>query len=66
MNKKNANSDVCPVCCGNSQLFRDLHNYYFVEIDKRSQEMLVWEEDDCLMVVPISYCPACGKELKKE
>lgn len=66
MNKKNINSDVCPVCQGNTKLFRDLHNYYFIEIDKKSQEMLVWEENTCMMVAPISYCPACGKKLKEE
>ena len=46
----------CPLCSGKEVLIS-------VEIDVEFKEMWIWQEDTCLSVFPINYCPNCGARM---
>lgn len=56
---------LCPLCNSEAQLFENKKDNYFVKIDKRSKEMMLYEMNDYLAVFSINYCPICGKKLKR-
>ena len=53
----------CPICLGKEVLTRDRGNGISVEIDAEFKEMWIWQEDTCLSVFPINYCPNCGARM---
>ena len=53
----------CPVCSGEQIIRQDCDNGYYVEVDRKQQEMSIWFQDECLAVFSIDHCPTCGKEL---
>lgn len=53
----------CPLCSGKEVLTRDRGNGISVEIDAEFKEMWIWQEDTCLSVFPINYCPNCGARM---
>lgn len=53
----------CPICSGQKILTQDCDNGYFVEVDAEQGEMSVWQEDTCLTVISIDYCPNCGAKM---
>ena len=53
----------CPICSGRKILTQDCYNDYSVEVDAEQGEMSIWQEEACLTVISIDYCPHCGVKL---
>lgn len=53
----------CPVCSGQEVLLQDCYNGYSIEIDAEQRELTIWQENVCLAVFSIDYCPNCGAKM---
>lgn len=45
-----------------------MHPYskdYSIEIDSKSSEISFWEQNHCLAVFSVNYCPNCGAKMDK-
>lgn len=40
------------------------YNGYDLEIDPNSEEIIVWNGDNCVASISINYCPMCGRKLR--
>lgn len=55
----------CKYCgCEAALISNDPYNGYELEIDPASEEIIVWNGDDCVASMNVKYCPMCGKKLR--